>query len=424
MHQVITFLGKNPIQTRYSWQEKEYQGEVFAQALCQFVEFDRMLVFTTPEAAETTWPVLEALGDERIVRVPIDTGKNDDQLWGMFDVVIGLINEGDTVTFDITHGLRSIPFLAFLFAAYLKSAKQVKIDAIYYGALELGDKNKGVPAPVIDLSKFVSMLDWINATEQFVHTGDSRRLANLLEKPGKQDAVSRNAARTLTRISQGAFLCQPMSLGKEVKNLEKSLKQAEAVFSITSRPFSVLSEQIIRSYGGLTVAGPEDALEHLQTELRLIDWYYDHGQLIQAVTLAREWLVDGVTYRLGEPMNYNKTEREPMERAISGLARVGRPYSDEKTGEPTLYTVDDLNPYGRKIYDEWSERDELKQLWDRLSNVRNTLSHAQHQKNTLPLKKTLKTTREVHQKINSLAQRWGIISEDTPPPKRKPYDPA
>ena len=68
----------------------------------------------------------------------------------------------------------------FLFAAYLKAAKNVTIDAIYYGALELGNSETGIPAPVIDLSEFVSMIDWLTATDQFIKTGNGKSLANLL----------------------------------------------------------------------------------------------------------------------------------------------------------------------------------------------------------------------------------------------------
>ena len=124
--------------------------EEFSQALREFIEFDRMLVFVTNEARETTWPVLRDLHDPRILPVSIPVGNDSDGLWTLFDRLIEHVAEGDTLIFDITHGLRSIPFLVFLAAAYLKTARNVTIEAILYGAYELGQ-----PAPVIDLSEFV-----------------------------------------------------------------------------------------------------------------------------------------------------------------------------------------------------------------------------------------------------------------------------
>jgi CRISPR-associated DxTHG motif protein len=144
---IITFLGKYPKETIYSYGDNTYKGKVFAEALHQFCQYDSMLVCVTEEAKATSWPVLEALGDSRIKAVEIPTGKTTEEMWDTFKNVTNYVDEGDRVIFDITHGLRSLPFLVFLFAAYLKSAKNVEIQAIYYGAFELGDTNKKLPAP-------------------------------------------------------------------------------------------------------------------------------------------------------------------------------------------------------------------------------------------------------------------------------------
>ncbi len=407
MHQVITFLGKYPKKTAYLWQNCVYEGEVFAGALCQFLEFDRMLVLTTEEARETTWPVLEGLHDERILLVPIEIGETPAQLWRLFDKVIDLIQKEDEVTFDITQGLRSIPFMAFLFAAYLKTAKQVTIRAVLYGALELGDAKTGKPAPVIDLSEFITMLDWINATDQFVQTGNARRLANLLNPHDKKRKASEEASELLSTVSQAAFLCQPFFLREKSARLPEALKQAEDDFSVTARPFGVLSEQITAAFGPFSHRGSDTPLDHLIGEFRIIEWYYEHGQLIQAFALAREWLIDAVTYRLGRPLEYQRSPRATMEDAVSGIGKVGRKERD-KTGEYRIFTVDDLNVYGRKIYDEWSERDHLITLWNRVSTVRNALSHAQHQSDHMKLEKLQNKAHEARQLWRWLAAQWGI----------------
>ena len=164
---IITFLGKYPRETIYSHSARTYKGQVFAEALHQFCEYDTMLVCVTEEAKATTWPLLEALRDERIKPIDIPTGRTTEEMWETFKIITQYVDEDDRVIFDITHGLRSLPFLVFLFAAYLKAAKNVTIAAIYYGAPELSDTPNNVPAPVIDLSEFVSMIDWITATNQF-----------------------------------------------------------------------------------------------------------------------------------------------------------------------------------------------------------------------------------------------------------------
>ena len=106
-----------------------------------------MLVCVTEEAKRQNWGVLEGLDDPRIQSIDIPIGRDIAEMWQTFEIIACHIAEGDRVTFDITHGLRSLPFLVFLFAAYLKEAKNVVIDAIYYGALELGNSRSEPPIP-------------------------------------------------------------------------------------------------------------------------------------------------------------------------------------------------------------------------------------------------------------------------------------
>ncbi|MBW4591252.1 hypothetical protein G7B40_021330 [Aetokthonos hydrillicola Thurmond2011] len=53
MRQIITFLGLYPRETTYSFEDKTYKGEVFAEALRQFCDYDSMLVCVTDEAKKT-----------------------------------------------------------------------------------------------------------------------------------------------------------------------------------------------------------------------------------------------------------------------------------------------------------------------------------------------------------------------------------
>jgi len=410
MRTIITFLGKRPTLTSYSFQGHVIKGEVFAKALRGFVNYDRMLVFTTPEAHTTTWPVLAELNDARIQEIPITIGASRPEIWALFDTVIAQIDEGETVIFDITHGLRSIPFLAFLFAAYLKTAKQVTIEAIYYGAFELGDEGKGIPAPVIDLSEYVTMLDWITATDQFVQTGNANRLADLLGRGGSAKKASGKAAEKLKLVSQAAFLCQPVTLMEQAGSLGKALNLAAEDFSVTARPFNLLSERIVNAFDAFATSEDAEPLDILRAEYNMIHWYHQHGQLIQALSLAREWLIDAVTIRLGQPLDYHRTPRGLMERAVSGLALVGLEiYFDDLHGKRE-FTPADLNEYGRKIYDQWPEQASIARTWDQLSKVRNQLDHAEHQASRMRFSRIQSQAEEILKAMADLAKKWGIIN--------------
>ncbi|RMH45757.1 MAG: TIGR02221 family CRISPR-associated protein [Gammaproteobacteria bacterium] len=408
---IITFLGTTPRNTEYEYGGKPYPGKVFAEALYKFVAFDEMYVFVTKEAKEKSYPVLEKLQDRRIKPMDIDLGKDVSEMWGWFDKILECVESGDTVIFDITHGLRSIPFLVFLFAAFLKSAKNVIIEAIYYGAYELGDSKTGKPAPVIDLSEFVSMLDWLTATEQFVQTGNARALSELLNPTNTQQGSLFEAASMLNTISQAARLCQPFTLMQEVGRLGKALEQAQQELQIAAPPFWVLKKQIVDTFGQFQNDGGDEA-EMLRTEFRLIEWYYFKGQIIQAVTLAREWLIDAVTYRLGQSLDYLIDKRRPFEEAISGISLLGKPHPQDRE---RTFTEDDLNRWGLELL-QWPERAQLAQLWVDLKKVRNSLDHAEHQRKK-EKEKTLDALQKLQNKIDAkimpelrtLAKDWGFV---------------
>jgi len=409
MRKIITFLGKYPKQTDYLFDGKVYSGQVFAEAMRQFLEFDEMLVFVTQEAKADAWPVLEKLNDARIKFVDIPTGETDEQMWQMFTAIAEQVNEKEKVVFDITHGLRSIPFLVFLFAAYLKTAKKVEIEAIYYGAFELGDPKIGKPAPVVDLSQFVTMLDWITATDQFVQTGNAKQLATLLNPKDLEVGVLYESSSTLKTISQAAMLCQPFTIMQEVGKLDISLKQAESELNLNAKPFGILRDQIVQAYDQFQNDG-KDLLKQLSTEFQLVEWYYQKGQLIQAVTLAREWLIDAITYQLGEPLDFLLENRKPFEDAISGVALIGKLHPQERDRN---FTENDLNRFGIKIQ-TWDDVEMLKQLWTDLKNVRNPLDHAEHQRKREKEKTLESLNKRIQSKMDvnvmpvlrQLAQKW------------------
>lgn len=408
IRKVIAFLGINPRDAVYVWKDKTYPARVMAQAIREFAQFDQMLVFVTPGARET-FRILAELQDERIKPVDIVDGKDTESMWQIFQTVVDNVQEGETVIFDLTHGFRSLPFLAFLFIAYLKSAKNVTIEAVYYGAWEM---KKDDVTPVLDLSQFVTMLDWITGTDQFVQTGNAKQLARLLNPKELPSGVLFNSSDTLKTISQAALLCQPFTLMQEVGKLDDSLKMAEVELNINAKPFSILRDKIVSAYSQFEDDG-RDALHQLNTEFQLVEWYYQKGQLIQAVTLAREWLIDAVTYRLGEPLDFLLEKRKPFEEAISGIALIGKMHPQEKD---RTFTENDLNRFGVTV-NSWDDRDLLKQLWTDLKNVRNPLDHGEHQRK----KEKEKTLEALNKKIQSkmedqimpslrkVAKNWSIL---------------
>jgi CRISPR-associated DxTHG motif protein len=381
MTTIVTFLGdRGALQTTYSYQGENYTGGVFAEALRQFCEFDRMIVCVTKRAKEKTWSVLEDLQDSRIQPLDIPTGQDTAEMWQTFEIISKEIHEGEFVIFDITHGLRSLPFLVFLFAAYLKSAKNVSIKGIYYGAWEL--KNSEGIAAVIDLSEFVSMIDWITATTRFTEIGNGQALVDLLRKeiPSPEElASSREAqslrssleatAKAIETISLALSTTRPIEVMESAAKLETTLKRSADAFGQRARPFQLLSDRVLEEYGQFALNQPkrEDVLpENLELQLQMIEWYLERDNILQAMTLAREWLVSILIFqfKIGDLMYNYSQGRKYIEQSLNNAVEKRSPRSE--TLETSRYD---------QSFESLEYADDLADLWEKIRTLRNDLAH-------------------------------------------------
>jgi hypothetical protein len=407
----ISFLGTaNYSLTTFEFEGKTWETRFFSSAFTHFLDAKCLFVCTTPTVQKHQNLIalkqeLHQMGVE-LKELPIPEGHREQDLWEIFDNLTNVVDENEELFFDVTNSFRSLPILALLAIAYLKTAKQVKVEQILYGAWEAKDENNH--SPVFDLTPFVSLLDWLPAADQFIQTGDGRRLANMLNPSGKQKGAAANASQTLANISQTAILCQPISLMKNVSNLEQDLQKAEQELAQMSRPFVVIRDRVVREFQSFEADFDKNTAVALKSEFQLIEWYYGNQQLIQAMTLAREWLIDAVTYRLGRPASLKPEDRSPMERAISGIVLVGRKFTDSQTGERRRFTREDLNEFGRLIHDAWPEHDQLRKIWDLLSPLRNALDHAEHQANPMKLKSIIENSEKTMPLLRKLAIDWEL----------------
>jgi CRISPR-associated DxTHG motif protein len=397
---ILTFLGATPATsiTTYIFKEKngdekKYDGKVFTEALRQFCKYDLMLVCVTEKAKAVNWPVLEALKDPRIQAIDIPTGNDTAQMWQIFTIITEHIEAGDRVIFDITHGLRSLPFLVFLFAAYLKTAKQVIIEAIYYGAYDLKSENNGL-APIIDLSEFVSMIDWIAASNQFVETGDARQLSKLLNPHSDSSGANKKAAESLFNVSLASLLCRPLELGNQADALVNDLEEAEKQQPNLVVPFEMLRQQVNQTFSSFVGNLDRDAQAALQAQFRLIKWYHNNNRLIEAMTLAREWLLAAVNYKL------------------EGTVDINNRYTRENISD-TLWEISQNRPPKEltdsgKIIHKWRDKRLLITVWNKVRTVRNTLDHAGYERHAPNASKIVVSANQAITSLSQLAKCWDL----------------
>jgi len=157
-------------------------------------------------------PVSQALKvDCQLKRIPY--GDKDTEQVEILKIMADTIQAGDTVSLDLTHGLRHLPMLGLLSAMYLQTARAATINHIYYGALERANEN-GDLTPVIELDGLLRIADWLHALDGFNKTGNLAPFSDLLQKDGM-------AAETAKCLEEAAFFENTLNIAKARTPLKK-----------------------------------------------------------------------------------------------------------------------------------------------------------------------------------------------------------
>lgn len=387
---LIAFLGNKPYaETTYVWNERRKTTRFSVCACVDFLKPDEIAVFLTKEAREKTFAdfKVEMIPFSGVIKdIDIPLGATQDELWEIFNTINDAVAEGETIAMDVTNGQRSLPMLALLTAAFMKTARDVSVEHLLYGAFDVGSTQGQGVTPMFDLSAMLGLLDWSVAADRFIRSGDSRDMGALLKdfsaqvkKDGnyERSAIQRalpleDAAHSLNRTADALFLLRPYSAMREIDILKKNFWRIfnSGMAENQMSPLYRLLEKIDRSYSKLGNAEPEKedadaAARTLEQERQLIFWYYEHGHLMQSISLAREWLISWVMYRDGKLNLLNRKLREDYyEKQINEFAH------NEKRWQGTDFIGAFMN--GKTFHD----------LWHEVTGIRNDIAHAG--KNYLP----------------------------------------
>lgn len=416
----ISFLGTTKYTaTTYCYDGSEKETPFIAEALAHFFpDVEQILVLLTPTVqAHPNWGQVQARLGSLVKPVPIPEGHSEAELWDIFNALTAAVDEGETVIFDITHSLRSLPFLTFLAAAYLRAARQVKVHKIIYGAFEAKDAENHTP--VFELTPFVGLLDWITATNQFVYTGEGRYLARLLrdndlfQHPQRRLTLEEREAEAASKRIRGAaqaieettaaLLTSLIPHAEQASwNLIARLAQATEDLNTIAPPYRLLAERVRATYAPFAQPDPmaQDPVVDLRLQLAMARWYLDKGHIPQAGTLMREWLVSAVAYRLGitgEALMDAKGVRGEVEKALGWAVQ-------KQQGR-----VEEPSEWGVKLLSVM-EFEHLIATWNELADWRNLINHGAMRKNwaETPVKTVLEKGEKFYMALQDLAVAWGV----------------
>ena len=277
--------------------------------------------------------------------------------------------------------------------SYLRVARQVEIEALLYGALKYPSK-EGEETPSYDLLPIVSLLDWTTATDQFIKTGNGEALADLLNNNQSADETTKKLADNINSISRGLQMLRPMDVMSASAELPEAITEATPTISQEIPPFATLLKRVEADYSKFGLANPQQDKNSVKAslvkQLQMIEWYIEKKEIVQALSLAREWLPSLICYHF----------------EIDFLEHKNRTIAEGL-----------LNGAKNEYWEKWesiskNQRSPLITVWgsgNKLANLRNDVLHAGYRKDSRDAEDILKETKEILNQLKAIAKDWEIL---------------
>lgn len=406
---IITLLGTGNYQkTTYEWKENDktcaYTTEFFPEAIAHFFQPDKIMALVTSQAkAHANFKNFCDRLPGLIEAIDIPEGKSEQDLWAIFDKCAAAIDEKETIILDITHAFRSLPLYVFTVAAYLRRTKGVKIKHIVYGAYEARDERNH--SPTLDLTPLLDLMDWLSGAEALLTRSDTRSLADSLDNTQQRIRKSVNTGELPSRLQsvakqmrdfyQALAMSCPVEAMQCAERLATNLDKAAHEIEQWTKPFAVILKQVRSEIGRLAYRQSNQLDgDNIRKQFELIIYCLEKDLIVQAVTLAREWVISWVILQRGGDNSWlDKKYRAEIETAL-GIAAA------QKRGQTTAEEVPEwfsAMPYAETI----------ALLWDQLVNLRNEIAHCGMRPNRQPASTIVNNARQV---LNGLK----ILLEEVP----------
>ncbi|MCB1934153.1 MAG: TIGR02221 family CRISPR-associated protein, partial [Candidatus Accumulibacter sp.] len=225
-------------------------------------------------------------------------------------LLAAVVHSGEELYIDVTHGFRHLPMLALVAARYLARVVGVKVEELYYGALEMTTPDG--ETPVLRLGGLLAMLDWVDALASYDKDGDYGVFSPLLAA----DGMEKGRADLLARA---AYF-------ERTNNPVKAREKLNSVFPSVEAHRGALGEL----FGGTLAKriswfrGPM----RNDWELTLADAYRERGDYLRAATFMYEAFLTGAcNANRGNPNDFEQRkeayaiarERTPAVRQLEHL---------------------------------------------------------------------------------------------------------
>jgi len=226
----------------------------------------------------------------------IPDGNDEKEIWEIFARVFSLIQEGDELYFDLTHGFRYLPMLILVLGNYSKLLKNAVVKSITYGNYEA--RNKANEAPLIDLLTLSDLQDWTSASVSFLKNGNLSMLKSLCQQNLapvlKETKGAHLHAKTLNQymkalnaVVDDLNTCRGACIlnGKHIEYLFDCSKQLSEVMI---KPMKPIVEKLKNSFEKFIPS------QNIKNGYFAAKWCFDNQLYQQSLTILHETMISHI----------------------------------------------------------------------------------------------------------------------------------
>lgn len=298
-------------------------------------------------------------------------GNNEKEIWQIFGRIFEVIEDGDELYFDLTHGFRYLPMLVLVLGNYSKFLKNVSIRSITYGNYESRNKETN-EAPIIDLLPLSELQDWTSSAAAFLTSGNvtllkamcNKKLRPVLMETRGTDINAQTLQRymkALNEVVSDLTTCRGKNIvsGEHIADMNK---YANKLNEVMIEPMKPIIHKLKDSFEGFMPS------EDVKNGYIAAKWCFQNKLYQQSLTILQETMISHIC----EELDWDIIEFRKRE-AVSKAFRI------------LLYRiVDDKSQWKAEISDfpliEKALANEtlrsLSKYYSTISDIRNDYNHA------------------------------------------------
>lgn len=320
----------------------------------------------------------------------LPNGKNEEELFILFRRIYDVIEPGDALYFDITHGFRSLPMLALVLINYAKFLKGVEVRSITYGnyeareELQCPDGKICTKAPIIDLLPLSGIQDWTFAAADYLKNGNADKFTELsrayktllfkgLKNGSKEEAIDIDSlTNALKAVTDDFQTCRGYNILSS--NNISTLKRKLSLFDRTViEPLNPVVRKLENAFSAFEKTEQEKT--NCKNGMEAAKWCMDNHLFQQAATILQECVVTFFCIKYNLNIS-SDVERKLVNGAFAKCEKLNSSKTKEEEKNAILKDIESCTITQKLINDKQISDRSIYEAFSMLTTERNDINHS------------------------------------------------